>query len=115
MKIFINIKILIALSLLPVAPSHHTPKNLGYSFCTALFYRNIIGEDFNMMMMMICCHSVSLVLNMITIILLKMDNVDAKHDVEHSVVYDNYIERNVFAWGNMEELLSFSCILEMFE
>ena len=48
-----------------------------------------------------------------------MDNDDAKHDVEHSVVYDNYIddaERNyVFAWGNMEELLSFSCIREMFE
>ena len=119
MKIFININILIALSLLPVAPSHHTPENLGFSFCTVLFYRNIIGEDFNMMMMMICCHSVSLVLNMITIMLLKMDNDDAKHDVEHSVVYDNYIddaERNdVFAWGNMEELLSFSCIREMFE
>ena len=48
-----------------------------------------------------------------------MDNDDAKPDVEHSVVYDNYIddaERNdVFAWGNMEELLSFSCIREMFE
>ena len=78
MNIFININILIALSLLPVAPSHHTPENLGYSFCTALFYRNIIGEDFNMMMMMICCHSLSLVLNMITIMLLKMDNDDAK-------------------------------------
>ena len=39
------------------------------------------------------------------------------------VVYDNDIDdddydddhNDVFAWGSMEELLSFSCIREMFE
>ena len=50
--------------------------------------------------------------------LFKMENDDAE-DVEHSVVYDNDYDdadwNDVFAWGNMEELLSFSCIREMFE
>ena len=52
--------------------------------------------------------------------LLKMEK-DYAEDVEHSVVYDNDIDdddddrNDVFAWGSMEELLSFSCIREMFE